>query len=46
VNSSTLSLTLTLDGVGVVSTTHGPFHAREKDLVPILRDDGWARGPV
>jgi hypothetical protein len=30
----------------MVSAKHGPLYAREENLVPVIREDGWDPGPV
>ena len=44
--SSTLSLTSVLDVVVWLTPRPGRFIPEESDPVPIVRDTGWAPGPV
>ena len=44
--NSTLPLTLALDRVGWPKPHLGPLYSRERDLVPILQEDGWAPGTI
>jgi hypothetical protein len=48
-SSSTLSLTSevdVVDGGGFVSTTSRPLYSPERDPVPIVKESGWAPGPI
>jgi hypothetical protein len=44
--SSTLSLTLTLDGGGVFKTMPWLLYPLQRDLVAIVQEAGWAPGLV
>ena len=44
--SSTLSLASALDGGGWLTSRSGRITPAKGDLVPILQEVGWAKGPV